>query len=125
MEAIKARRTYAVNADRVGLEFKLNGKWMGKTLAPARTREVRVKVKGEDVIDRVEVLKNNRVIHRNHPVDGKPGISSWGKPVLCRIEYGWDRGRRSTCEDVRLEIPRLRQRREDPLGVASFPVAPV
>jgi hypothetical protein len=76
MEALKARRTYAVNADRIGLEFKLNGRWMGETLAAAPKREVRVRVKGEDVIDRIEVLKNNRVIHRNHPVDRKPGSSS-------------------------------------------------
>ncbi len=89
MEAIRSRRTYAVNADRIRLDFKLNGRWMGESLGPAGAREVRVRVKGEDVIERIEVLKNNRVIHRSHPVDGRPGVSSWGKPVLCRIEYGW------------------------------------
>ncbi len=89
MEAINARRTYAVNADRIRLDFKLNGRWMGETLAPVHAREISVKVKGEGVVDRVEVLKNNQVIHRNHPIDRKPGDSSWNKPVLCRIEYGW------------------------------------
>jgi hypothetical protein len=89
MEAIRARRTYAVNADRIRLEFKLNGRWMGESLAPALARDIHVTVRGEDVIDRIEVLKNNRVVHRRHPVDAAPGPSSWQKPVLCRIEYGW------------------------------------
>jgi hypothetical protein len=89
MEAIKARRTYAVNADRIRLDFKLNGRWMGETLAPSRSRKVQIKVTGEDVIDRVEVLKNNRVIHRDHPVDRRTEAAKWNKPVLCRIEYGW------------------------------------
>ncbi len=89
MEAIRSRRTYAVNGDRIRMDFKLNGRWMGETIPQARTREIRVKVTGEDVVDRIEILKNNRVIHRSHPVDGKTGTSSWKKPVLCRIEYGW------------------------------------
>jgi hypothetical protein len=41
------------------------------------------------VVDSVEVLKNNRVIYRDHPVDRQPAEASWGGPVLCRIEYGW------------------------------------
>jgi hypothetical protein len=89
MEAIRARRTYAVNADRIELQFKLNGHWMGEALPAVPRREMSVSVKGEDVIDRVEVLRNNRVIHRVHPVDREPGEQSWDEPVLLRIEYGW------------------------------------
>ena len=89
MEALKARRTYAVNADRIELDFRLNGRWMGETIGPSARRDIRVRVKGEDVIDRVEVLKNNRVIHRVHPVDHEPTEASWSKPVLTRIEFGW------------------------------------
>ncbi len=89
MEALKARRTYAVNADRIELDVRLNGRWMGETIGPAARRNIRVRVKGEDVIDRVEVLKNNRVIHREHPVDRESGGASWSEPVLLRIEYGW------------------------------------
>jgi hypothetical protein len=89
MEAIKARRTYAVNADRIQLDFKLNGKWMGETIPSTPSREIRVTVKGKDVVDRVEVLRNNRVIYRDHPIDREPGPTRWDKPVLCRIEFGW------------------------------------
>ncbi|MHC4509052.1 MAG: hypothetical protein ACYTAO_08850, partial [Planctomycetota bacterium] len=40
-------------------------------------------------IDRVEILKNNQVLHRNFPMDRVPGARSWDKPVLLRFEYGW------------------------------------
>jgi ribulose bisphosphate carboxylase small subunit len=89
MAALKARRTYAVSADRIELDFRLNGHWMGETLPTVNNRNILVKVKGQDVIDRVEVLRNNKVIYRNHPVDNEIGESSWDNPILCRIEFGW------------------------------------
>jgi hypothetical protein len=89
MEAIKARRTYGVSADRIALDFRLNGHWMGEALPAVNTRTISVKVKGQDVIDRVEVLRNNKVIYRNFPIDNDIDESSWEKPILCRIEFGW------------------------------------
>jgi hypothetical protein len=89
MEALKARRTYGVSADRIELDFRLNGHWMGETIPGEVARKMRVKVKGKDVIDRVEVLRNNEVIYRHHPVDCTIEASSWKQPILCRIEFGW------------------------------------
>lgn len=89
MEAIKARRTYAVSKDRIELDFRLNGHWMGEAIPAASSRDIYVKVNGKGVIDRVEILRNNRVIYRHHPVDRDPDQSKWEKPVLCRIEFGW------------------------------------
>ena len=43
MEAIKARRTYAVNADRIELDFKLNGRWMGESAPAVGSREIAVR----------------------------------------------------------------------------------
>jgi len=89
MEALKARRTYGVSGDRIELDVRLNGHWMGETIPSTAARKIRVRVQGKDVIDRVEVLRNNEVIHRNHPVDHKIGASGWKQPILCRIEFGW------------------------------------
>ena len=89
MEALKARRTYGVSADRIELDFRLNGHWMGETIPAAAARKIHVKVKGKDVIDRVEVLRNNEVIYRNHPIDRAIRASGWERPILCRIEFGW------------------------------------
>jgi hypothetical protein len=89
MEAIKARRTYGVSADRIELDFRLNGHWMGESLPPAGIRDIFVNVKGKGAVDRVEVLRNNKIIYRDHPVDRETDQDSWAKPVLCRIEFGW------------------------------------
>jgi len=89
MEAIKARRTYGVSADRIELDFRLNGHWMGEAIPQTRDRKIHVRVKGKDTIDRVEVLRNSQVIHRDHPIDRPARRSGWSKPVLCRIEFGW------------------------------------
>ncbi|MBN2316815.1 MAG: DUF3604 domain-containing protein [Sedimentisphaerales bacterium] len=89
MEALKARRTYGISADRIELDFHLNGHWMGETISAVTDRMIRVGVKGEDVIDRIEVLRNNEVIYRDHPVDRQIKAFGWKQPVLCRIEFGW------------------------------------
>ncbi len=89
MEALWDRRTYAVSGDRIALRFTLNGKMMGRELPYARERAIRVAVTGWDQIERVEVLKNNRVVHRNFPADRETSAASWAKPVLARFEYGW------------------------------------
>ncbi|MHC4395806.1 MAG: DUF3604 domain-containing protein [Planctomycetota bacterium] len=88
-EAIKARRTYGVSADRIELDFRLNGHWMGQTIPFTPDRKIRVSVKGKDVVRSVEVLRNNQVIYRDHPVDRRIKSSSWKKPVFCLIEFGW------------------------------------
>jgi len=88
-EALLDRRTYAVTGDRIALRFQLNGKIMGRELPYVRERSMAVTVSGWDQIDRVELLKNNRVIHRDFPVDRVPTGQSWSRPVLLRFEYGW------------------------------------
>ena len=62
---------------------------MGETIPATTTRRIHVKVRGKDAIDRVEVLRNNQVIYRDHPIDRTIRPSEWEKPVLCRIEFGW------------------------------------
>ena len=88
-DALRNRRTYAVTGDRIRLDFRLNGHLMGRELPYTRQRELAVTVTGWDQIDRVEILKNNRVIHRDFPVDRLPTAASWDQPVLVRVEYGW------------------------------------
>ena len=71
------------------MDFELNGRMMGQELPYQRKRRIRVAVTGWDQVDRVEVLKNNRVIHRDFPMDRIPSARSWERPVLIRFEYGW------------------------------------
>ena len=89
LEALKARRTYGVSGDRIELDFRINGHCMGETIPATFARKIHVKAKGKDIIDRLEVLRNNEVIYRDHPIDRTIRPSSWEKPILCRIEFGW------------------------------------
>ncbi len=88
-EAIKKRRTYAVSGDRIKLDFRLNGHIMGEEIPFTNKREITVDASGWDKIDRIEVLKNNRIIERQFPVDKQVTPDSWNQPVLLRIEMGW------------------------------------
>ncbi len=88
-DAIRNRRTYAVTGDRIDLDFHLNGRIMGQELPYTRQRSLNIEVRGWDVVDRVEVLKNNRVVHRDFPMDAVPTAESWRRPVALRFEYGW------------------------------------
>jgi hypothetical protein len=89
MEALWSRRTYAVTGDRIALRFTLNGRVMGSELPWTRERDIHISISGWDQVDRVELLKNNRVIKRDFPMDRQPSAASWKKPVLARFEYGW------------------------------------
>ena len=88
-DAIRNRRTYAVTGDRIRLDFQLNGRLMGRELPYTPHRELAVSVTGWDQLDRVEILKNNKVLHRDFPMDRVPTTQSWNEPVLLRFEYGW------------------------------------
>jgi len=88
-DAIRNRRTYAVTGDRIGLDFQVNGRLMGQEIPYTKQRELSVSVTGWDQLDRVEILKNNKVIHRDFPMDREPTARSWDRPVLLRFEYGW------------------------------------
>lgn len=88
-DALRNRRCYAVTGDRIELDFTCNGHMMGQELPYTRQRELHISVAGWDEIDRVEVLKNNRVIHRDFPVDNEPSDDRWAQPVIVRFEYGW------------------------------------
>jgi len=88
-DALRNRRTYAVTGDRIELAFEVNGRPMGQALAFTPRRKLRVAVRGWDQVDRIEVVKNGRVIHRDFPMDREPGANRWRRPVLVRFEYGW------------------------------------
>lgn len=89
LRALRERRTCAVSGDRIMMDFRLNGQRMGRELPYTLGRRLSVSVSGWDQVDRVEVLKNNRVIHRDFPMDCTPSARKWATPVLVRFEYGW------------------------------------
>ncbi len=63
-DAIKQRRTYVLTGDRIELAFALNKTVMGGIAPASDTRTIQVAVEGGSALDYVDVLHNNRVIHR-------------------------------------------------------------
>lgn len=88
IEAIRLRHCYAVTGDKILLDFSVNDAIMGDEIGPTEKREVSFEVVAGDVIDRLEVVKNNRVLRRYFPdVVESPGDA----PTRCkvRVEWGW------------------------------------
>ena len=89
-EAFLARRVYGVTGDRIQLEFTCNGAMMGSVIEYAPRRQIHVAVRGSDAIDRIELLRNGRVIatHCHQGTWRVPPPGSRARFKL-RIEAGW------------------------------------
>jgi hypothetical protein len=145
-DAILARRTYAVSGDRIELEFSVNGFPMGSVLAStAQTRTITVRTVAGGPIDRIEVIRNGRVLARHDPVttSARPaarppspfGPPSFSGPVRGKavIEFGWGQKGEEVNWDVTVTPrgatllgvePRLRGHDVvDPLDTADGPYA--
>jgi hypothetical protein len=88
-EAIRARRTYAVTGDRIGLGLALNGQPMGSEVAHDSQREIAVRVEAMDEIEKVEILRNGRVVHREHVPTVLPDDPFEGGGAKVRLQWGW------------------------------------
>ncbi|HLA40059.1 MAG TPA: DUF3604 domain-containing protein, partial [Candidatus Glassbacteria bacterium] len=88
-EALGQRRCYGVSGDRIRLDFAVNGRLMGEEIAYSPAREIDVEVSGWDRLEQVEVLKNNRVVHREFPDEREMADADWSRPLLVRLELGW------------------------------------
>ena len=99
-QALVARRTYALTGDRIALEFALNGQPMGAIAPASRCRAVEVAVIGGDALDMIEILHNNRPIHRWNPAPVPP--VTWPSTVKVYLELGW--GERGVTVDWGAEL---------------------
>ena len=89
-EAFRARRVYGVTGDRIQLEFRVNDAPMGAVIQAAGPRRIRVRVVGSDEIDRIELLRNGRVI-ATHCHQGTWSLPEPGHRTRfkMRVETGW------------------------------------
>jgi hypothetical protein len=89
-EAFRARRLYGVTGDRIQLDFRVNGAVMGSVVAAGDRREINVRVLGSYALDRIELLRNGRVIathcHQGTWDTPPPGVRTKFK---LRVEAGW------------------------------------
>lgn len=83
--AIQQRRTYALTGDRIELGFVLNEVPMGGVAPVSGQRDIGVTVCGGDALDYVDVLHNNRLVHRETVF---PKATTSGRFKL-HLEVGW------------------------------------
>lgn len=89
-DAFTARRVYGITGDRIKLDFTVNDAPMGSIITVAGKRRIRVAVECSDELDRIEILRNGRVIathcHQGTWTLPRPGQISRFK---MRVEAGW------------------------------------
>ncbi len=100
-EALQQRRCYAITGDRIQLACSLNDQAMGSVLPFSPGRRIAVAVEGAAALDYIEVLHNNRVIHRETPPLAEPDFRA---PLKVRLEMGWGELETLTEWDVDLRI---------------------
>lgn len=89
VEAIRARRTYALTGDRIVMEVSLNERPMGSEIAAVADRQIDVRVEGQDSLQVVELVRGGRVIERYFPEDHADGPPKLPGRVKCRVQFGW------------------------------------
>lgn len=99
-DAIQKRRTYALTGDRIDLRFSLNDTCMGGICVADDIREISVDVTAGGSIDYIDVLHNNRIIHRENVLP-QPATHGHFKVYL---EMGWGEQEQAFDWDVSLTI---------------------
>ena len=87
LEAIRARRTYALTGDRIEVDFSVDGAVMGSSIDGGSEVAVAYDVRGRDELDIVEVVLNGEIVHRSFPKPLLPVAA--GELVQVRLEWGW------------------------------------
>lgn len=100
-DAICQRRCYAVTGDRIGLRLTLNGAPMGAVLPYSQERQFEVQVDASSTIDSIDILHNNRVIHREAVL---PSRYAGDGPCKVRLEMGWGESESLTDWQVELAV---------------------
>ncbi len=75
-EALRQRRNYAVSRAKIGMDFKINGHWMGEEIAVEGVPRITASVQGTERLAEVEVIRSGAVIHRISP-EGKEVRFEW------------------------------------------------
>jgi hypothetical protein len=89
-KAFRARRVYGVTGDRILIDFRINNAVMGSIIQAKGKRVIGVKVVGSDALDRIEILRNGRVIE-THCHQGRWDLPKTGQRsrFKIRVEVGW------------------------------------
>jgi hypothetical protein len=99
-QALLERRVYAVTGDKIDARLMVDDAWIGSTIQSAKTRQLKIVVRGSDKLDRVELLKNDRILQR-FVADSAADCDS---RYRLRLTWGWGQKDKPVTWDVRLVL---------------------
>ena len=88
LEAIRARRTYALTGERIEVGFAVNGAPMGSSVESGRDASFEFDVRGRDELDVVEVVQDGHIVDRFFP-GRMDEDQAFAQPLQVRLEWGW------------------------------------
>ncbi len=83
------RRTWAMTGDKIQLRFLLNDQPMGSVVSSKGSRDIKIEVQAGGAIDYIDILKNNRLLHRVSECDLKPKAVKETLLTKLFLELGW------------------------------------
>lgn len=86
-EAFQAKRVFAATGDRIDAQLLVDEAWIGETIQQPGARHIKIQVASADSLDKVELLKNGRVIYRLSPEPERNPTP----PFRLNITWGWGR----------------------------------
>ncbi len=89
LDAIRARRVYALTGDRIEVAFTVDGMPMGASIDAGSQVEVAYSVSGRDDLDVVEVIQDGVIVHRSFPRPALERQEILREPLQVRLEWGW------------------------------------
>ena len=99
-DALLARHVYAVTGDKILANMTVDGAGPGSEIQSRAARRLGVEVHGSAAIDRVEVMKGDRLLKRMFPVSADEIADRY----RLRVTWGWGRKDESVDWDVRLSL---------------------
>ena len=74
-EAYKSRRIFATQGQKIAIDFRVGGLFMGQAGAVARPPAVTARIEAPDTIEYVEVVRDGDAIHRLEPASTEAELS--------------------------------------------------
>ena len=103
-DAFKGKRIYGVTGDRIELDFAVNGAPMGSSVRCGGARQLEIAVTGWDEVERVDVVKNNQLLHCFVAPTAGSAPSGGTRRLRFMVEWGWDRLKQAEWKG-RLSVP--------------------
>ena len=87
-QAFLARRVFAVTGDKIDARLFVDDAWIGSEIKSSGPRRIKVAVRAPAAIDRVEVVKNGKVLQRFFTT---PVAQDADSRYRLRVTWGWGR----------------------------------